>query len=64
MRTIVTLLVGMYITRAVMNAQAINRDRERNLIQRKALEQFIQVNLPNLTPHEMQEQINTIINKK
>lgn len=64
MKAIVTLFIGIYFTRAVMNALAFNRDRERNLHLRRTLEVFIQENLPSLTTQEMQEKINAIIKPK
>jgi hypothetical protein len=64
MRTVLTLAVGVWIGREVFTTLAKNQARERELRTRKTLEKFIQDNLPDLKPKEVQREIETIMGKK
>lgn len=61
MRTVLILAAGVRIGREIYTTLAKNQAREREVKVRKALEKFIQENLPTLTPKEMQKEVENIL---
>ena len=61
MRTVLILAAGVWIGREIYTTLAKNQAREREVKVRKALEKFIQENLPTLTPKEMQKEVENIL---
>jgi hypothetical protein len=61
MRTILILAAGVWIGREIYTTLAKNQAREREVKVRKALEKFIQENLPSLQPKEMQKEVENIL---
>lgn len=61
MRTVLILAAGVWIGREIYTTLAKNQAREREVKVRKALEKFIQENLPTLQPKEMQKEVENIL---
>ena len=61
MRTILILAAGVWIGREIYTTLAKNQAKEREVKVRKALEKFIQENLPTLPPKEMQKEVENIL---
>lgn len=61
MRTVLILAAGVWIGREIYTTLAKNQAREREVKVRKALEKFIQENLPTLPPKEMQKEVENIL---
>ncbi|HSH68158.1 MAG TPA: hypothetical protein VLB84_20680 [Bacteroidia bacterium] len=57
------LAVGVWIGREIYTTLAKNKAREREVQIRKALEKFIQDNLPNLEPMQVKKEIESILKK-
>jgi ABC-type transport system involved in cytochrome bd biosynthesis fused ATPase/permease subunit len=61
MKTVLILAAGVWIGREIYTTLAKNQAREREVKIRKALEKFIQDNLPNLEPRQAKKEIDTIL---
>ncbi len=61
MRTVLILAAGVWIGREIYTTLARNQAREREVRIRKALEKFIQDNLPTLEPRQVKKEIDTIL---
>lgn len=63
MRTILLLAAGVWIGREICTTIAKNQAKEREVRIRKALEKFIQDNLPTLEPKLVKTEIENILKK-
>lgn len=63
MRTVLIIAAGVWIGREIYTTLAKNQAREREVRIRKALEKFIQDNLPTLEPKQVKTEIENILKK-
>lgn len=61
MKTILILAAGVWIGREIYTTLAKNQAKEREVKIRKALEKFIQDNLPTLEPKQVKTEIENIL---
>lgn len=61
MKTILILAAGVWIGREIYSTLAKNQAKEREVKIRKALEKFIQINLPTLEPKQVKTEIENIL---
>ena len=61
MRKVLILAAGVWIGREIFTTLAKNQAREREVRIRKALEKFIQANLPTLEPKQVKTEIENIL---
>lgn len=61
MRTALILAAGVWVGRKIYTTLAENKAREREVIIRKKLEQFIRENLPILQPTELKKEVENIL---
>lgn len=61
MRTALILAAGVWVGRKIYTTLAENKAREREVIIRKKLEQFIRENLPTIQPTELKKEVENIL---